>query len=75
MPTKNKAAPSKTMPPENAAQREEKQYSIPALRDNCAALFNVSTSTFDGAAAGCSGMYTIEKMKSHIDEWLKKEVK
>lgn len=75
MPTKNKAAPFKATPPKEAAQNEGKQYSISTLRDNCAALFHVSTSTFDGAATGCSGLYSIKKMRSHINEWLKKEVK
>lgn len=38
-------------------------------------MFGVSTSTYDAATYGLEGEYTVEEMRKHIKEWLKKEVK
>lgn len=54
----------------NAAQK----YKIPQLRAYCRALFGISTSTFDGATYGLTETYTIEEMKTHINNWKKKGV-
>ncbi len=53
----------------------EKKYGLGELRKNCLTLFNVTTSTFDGAASSLSGEFTVLEMKNIIAEWLKKEAK
>lgn len=51
------------------------KYTLEKLRANCRALFNVSTSTFDGATHGLTGKFTVEEMRTHIEAWKRKEVK
>ena len=51
------------------------KYSIEKLRDNCLALFGVTSSTFDGATHKLDGEYTVEEIKTTIEKWQKKEAK
>ena len=53
----------------------ERKISLKKLREACVTLFNISSSTFDGAAYGLEGEYTVEEMRQIINDWLKKEVK
>ena len=64
----------KEIPTEQQAV-EEQSYSLEQLRANCLTLFGVTQSTFDGATYGLAGNFSIEKMKSHIKLWQKKEAK
>lgn len=60
---------------QKTAKNYEKKYGLDELRKNCLTLFNMTASTFDGAAACLSGEFTVSEMKNIIDEWQKKEVK
>lgn len=50
------------------------KYELDKLRENCQALFNVSVSTFDGAAVGLTGEYSVSEMRAIIKKWKSKEV-
>ena len=54
---------------------EVKKYLLHKLRENARALYNVSTSTFDGATArlDASKRYTKEEVAAIIKEWLNKK--
>ncbi len=52
-----------------------RKFTVAKLRENCRELFGISTSTFDGAAYGLTGKYTVDEMKARIKAWEKKEVK
>ena len=67
---------------ENTAVKKEKlkkeielKYELDKLRKNCLALFNVTTSVFDGAVCSLNGNYTISEMKTIIENWKKKGAK
>ena len=49
----------------------EPVFTLEQLRPDCRALFGVSASTFDGATAALSGEYTVEQVRTHINNWLK----
>ena len=51
------------------------KYDIKKLRQNCNALFGVSTTVFDGATYGLEGEFTVEEIKTKITKWKSKEVK
>ena len=51
------------------------KYDINKLRSNCMKLFNINTSTFDGATYGFTGEYSVKEVKDAIEKWLKKEAK
>ncbi len=53
------------------------KYRYHVIRENCRALFNVSTSTFDGATNNLdkNDEYDIDDIKKQINNWLKQEVK
>lgn len=51
------------------------RYPAEKLRENCLELFGVTQSTFDGAAYGHSGRYTVSEMNSIIEKWKNKEVR
>lgn len=51
------------------------KFSVERLRADAFKLFGVSQSTYAGATYNLSGEYTVEEMRSHIEDWLKKEVK
>lgn len=57
--------------------KQETKYKLRKLRDNSRELFNVSTSTFDGATFGLNteDEFTKPEIKEVIDRWLKQEVK
>jgi hypothetical protein len=38
-------------------------------------IFGVTTSTFDGAAKGLAGDFTVDEMKTIIKEWQNKPIK
>lgn len=64
---KSKAAPAETADP-------TVKYQLSKLRDNCERIFGVSACTFAGATAKLSdGEYTIDEIKSAIENWQKKE--
>ncbi|MDO4301643.1 MAG: hypothetical protein Q4D26_09675 [Clostridia bacterium] len=54
---------------------QETKFKLSKLRENARALFDVSTSTFDGATCslGDDKEYTKTEVKNIIDKWLKKE--
>lgn len=60
---------------QNMTEKSEPVFPVERLRENCAKLFGVSQSIFDGAAYGLSGEYTVKEMKSLIEKWKTKEVK
>ena len=51
------------------------KYTLERLRLNCRSLFGISASTFDGAAYGLTGKYTVEEMRAQIEGWKKEGVK
>lgn len=51
------------------------KFTVEKLKPYALKLFGVSVSTFVGATYNLSGEYTVEEMRSHINNWLKKEVK
>lgn len=53
----------------------EAEFDISQLRENCKTLFGVDTFVFDGATFGLSGKFTVNKIKTTIEEWRNKEVK
>ena len=55
-----------------AGTRTAQKFTVEKLQANCRQLFGVSTSTFAGATYGMTGKYTVEEMKTHIEEWKKK---
>lgn len=57
--------------PEKAVQK----FTLDKLRENSDKLFGISASTFDGAAYGLKGEFTISEMKNIINNWTKKEAK
>lgn len=56
---------------EAAADSQAKEYSLSVLRRECRKLFDVSTSTFDGATCGMDQdmEYTVEEIKNTIEKW------
>lgn len=56
-----------------ATEKAVQKFPLDKLAAACKTLFGVSKSTFAGATAGMSGEYSIDEMKAHINEWLKKE--
>lgn len=50
------------------------QFKVERMRADCASLFGISMSTFDGATHGLDGEYTVEEMKIIIQKWMEKEV-
>lgn len=65
-------------PKENEIREPVKQppkFPLEKLRENCLKLFDVTQSTFDGAAHGLNGEYTVSDMKKIIAAWQNKEVK
>lgn len=54
---------------------EAPKFSVEQLKADAFKLFGVSQSTYVGATYGLDGKYTVQEMKGHIEEWLKKEVK
>lgn len=56
-------------------KNDEKTYSISALRNSCAVVFNVSTATFDGALHDCTAeSLTINEARTLIDSFLNKKI-
>ena len=60
-----------------AAESAAPKFSVERLRRDCYTLFHTTTSTFDGAASGLStdAAYTVEEMRSIIQDWLKTPVR
>lgn len=56
-------------------QETEPTFTIKQLQKYSLELFGLTRTAFIGATHGLSGEYTIQQMKRHIEEWLKKEVK
>ncbi len=54
---------------------EAPKFTAETLKPYALKLFGVSISTFVGATYNLHGEYTVEEMRSHINDWLKKEVK
>ena len=72
MAAKNKAASDAKV---TAKSETEPKFTIEKLKENCLRIFGVSTSTFVGATYGMTGKYTVEEMKTHIENWKKEEAK
>ncbi len=58
----------------NTVKAAVPKYTLEKLRENCMELFCVSKSTFDGAAYGLDGCYTVNDMRKIINNWYSKEV-
>lgn len=66
-----KANPQKVGSEPIAEPRKEARFSVEKLRENSIALFNVSTSTFDGAMYGHKeSEYSIDEAKQIINKFL-----
>lgn len=57
------------------AKPEAAKFSIAQLRAHCVRLFNITSSTFDGAMYGHTEPMTVEEAQRVIKEWLGKEAK
>lgn len=55
--------------------KQPPKFSLEKLRENSLELFGVTQSTFDGAAHGLNGEYTVSDMKKIIAAWQNKEAK
>ena len=51
------------------------KFSVEQLRKHCVRLFDISSSTFDGAMYGQAEPMTVEEAKAIIKEWRGKEAK
>jgi len=51
------------------------KFTLERLRQDCLQIFGVTTSTFDGAASGLDGKFTIDEIKTRIKEWQEKPIK
>lgn len=56
-------------------EKVHQKFTLDKLRENSDKLFGISTSTFDGAAYGLKGEFTVSEMKNVIANWNKKEAK
>ncbi|MBR1532714.1 MAG: hypothetical protein IJ643_11715 [Eubacterium sp.] len=65
----------KVNPAGGVTENTAPKFPIEKLREECIALFGVSSATFDGATVGLSGEYTVEDIKTKINDWLKKPIK
>ena len=52
-----------------------KKFPLAKLAANCRRLFGVSSCTFAGATHDMAGEFTVEEMKTHIENWGKKEAR
>lgn len=58
-----------------APAQEAVKFSVEQLRKHCVRLFDVSSSTFDGAMYGHTEPMTLDEAKAIVKEWLGKEAK
>lgn len=61
----NKAVKTESVP----VTKKETAFPLDVLRKDSVKLFNVTTSTFDGAMTGQSGPLTIAKASEVIEAW------
>lgn len=54
---------------------DEPKFSVAQMRAHCVRLFDISSSTFDGAMYGHTDPMTLEEAKAIIKDWLGKEAK
>jgi len=66
---KNKPNENPTMTESQANPEIKPKFSVERLCVDCRELFNVSTSTYDAATYALEGTYTVEEMRTHIEEW------
>jgi hypothetical protein len=66
---------TKSEPEASLQTAPEPKYSIEKLRHSCMKLFGITQSTFDGAAHGLSGEFTVKEMAAVIAKWKSKEVR
>ena len=58
-----------------AAPVKTPKFTLERLRQDCFKLFNVTTSTFDGATLDLKGdKFTVEEIKNKIDNWKNKKI-
>ena len=67
MSSKEKAPKAESVPV--TAVKKEQAFPLEVLRKDSVTLFNVTSSTFDGAMYGHKGPYTIAKAKEIIENW------
>ncbi len=60
---------------ENVATTQKIVFSLERLRRDCAKLFGVTSSTFDGATRNLTGDFTVEDVRKIIQAWQNKRVK
>ena len=54
--------------------KQETKFRVDKLRAKCMQLFQITTSTFDGAMYGCTATeMTISEAQARINKWLGKE--
>lgn len=68
MPVKTKQETAAAEVKTEAASASRK-FSLDRLRKDCLKLFGVTVSTFDGAAFGLTGRFTVEEMRARIEKW------
>lgn len=71
---KKNQAPGETQIEETAPAVEMvPRFTIQQLRESARGIFGISQSTYDAATCALDGdgIYTIEQMREHIDNWLK----
>jgi hypothetical protein len=56
------------------APKSEPAFPLDRLRLDCRRLFGVSTSTFNGAARGLTGEFTVQEIRGTIQNWQNKRV-
>ncbi|MGN0621137.1 MAG: hypothetical protein ACI4I9_04645 [Porcipelethomonas sp.] len=70
---KNKKEPEVSVMTE--APVKETKFPVSRLREKCLELFGVTVSTFDGAAHGLDGEYTVSEMRTAISAWQNRRAK
>lgn len=67
----NENPAAETAAPENKPAK----FPLERLRQDCLKIFNVTTSTFDGATSGKTEEYTVDEVKEFIKGWQKTPIK
>ena len=75
MAAEKKAAGTQKKETEKVVVSTEPKFSLEQLRKHCVRLFNITSSTFDGAFYGRTGEYTVKEAQGVINEWLRKEAR
>ncbi|MDR1692222.1 MAG: hypothetical protein LBR72_02600 [Oscillospiraceae bacterium] len=66
----NKTNNPAEQPAEGQPKKAPPKFTPAQMRPKCMELFGVTASTFDGAAFGLKGTFTVEEMRAKITGWL-----